>query len=67
VWIDKEDFSNLLQVVEKSDRKKAADFFKSAFPSSISDEEALEFCLRHCVYQTYPPNSVSIVFTYLTV
>ena len=59
-WIDKDDFNEFLKTVDKIDRMKSREFLCKIFPTtSVIEEDSLEFLLRHCVYQEYPPESVS--------
>ena len=59
VWIDKEEYENLIDVIDEQDRKTSMQFLQSVLPSTLRDELALQLCLRHCVYQEYPPDTVS--------
>lgn len=60
-WIDKDDYQEFLKTVGETDRIKSREFILKVFPtSSVIEEESLEFLLNHCVYQEYPPGTVSV-------
>lgn len=59
LWIDKEEFDSLIDMVEEIDRGTTREFLLKVLPSTIKDEDSLDFLIKHCVYQEYPPDTVS--------